>query len=88
VAVRVDPFKGPAVRVALPSLRAMTGKSAVAEPAGIVRLAGTSTLGSLLVRRTTVGSDWVGAMVRVRVPTFPLARLRVRGVRPLTVGGS
>jgi hypothetical protein len=73
---------------ALPSLLARVGNSAVLDPAGTVTLPGTSTLGLLLPRGTTVGSDCVGAIVTVRMPAFPLGRVRVGGVMRPTVGGS
>jgi hypothetical protein len=89
VAVWTVSLRGPAVRVTLPSARAMTAIAAEAAPAGMVTLAGTSTLlGSLLTRGTTVACGCVGAMVTVKVPALPAGRLRVGGVRAVRVGGS
>ena len=88
LAVWLLPLSGPAVSVTAVAVPPWpwTGMAAVVAPIGTVTLAGTTTAGSLLVRRTSVGVGCGGAIVAVRVPVAPLERLNVLGLRPVTVG--
>src|SRR5574341_804638 len=82
------PESGPAVTTLTPSLLPRTGKIALFSPASTVTRVGTSALGSLMAKGTTVARGWAGAMVTSRPPAVPLGRESVAGAIRDSVGAS